>query len=432
MPPTITTIVGSVRRRPRGWYVVATIVALAVVVEIPLVAYILTRDDGAPVAAQTKGASSASQAATTLPPHPMAGHFKPDDTTLAGCSEQTCYEQAYGNIAYRQGPKAALALVEKQYAGGADPSCHRIVHMIGAAALTRNKGNVARTFAQGASTCWSGYYHGVLIRAFADVKSFNADTLAAKSRALCSSRQVGGSSWLSYQCLHGLGHGLMITTGYQLPLSLDVCRRLATTWARTSCKGGVFMENFVTSMGGQSPWVRDSDPLYPCDWVGERDKYTCYQQAATRIIRVVGLDWQKIAQACAEAESTWRDTCFGSFGQNASVQNFRKPEKIVATCGIARPYSGEQECIRYAAMDIAGTYESGKQAASLCDLSGAELRGGCYEAIGHMLRYLRNTNAHRRAACRALTSDQRHVDRCIAGTSKTTGISGLTGGPVAR
>ena len=410
----------------RGWHVVVLIVVLAVVVEIPLVAYILTRDDDSSVAVETNGDAS-TEASSTLPPHPMAGNFKPDDTELADCTEQMCNEQAYGNIAYRQGPKAALALVEEQFAGGADPNCHRIVHMIGAAALARNDGNVARTFAEGGSTCWSGYYHGVLERAFVGVESFDADSLGAKSRALCSDRQVRASSWLSYQCLHGLGHGLMITTGYRLPLSLDVCRRLATDWDRTSCKGGVFMENFVTSYGGQSPWVRDGDPLYPCDWVAEGDKYTCYQQATTRIIRVVGLDWEKIAQTCAGAEPNWIDTCFGSFGQNASVQGFRKPEAIVATCSVARPYGGEQECLRYAAMDIAGTYSGGKEAAALCEMSAVDLRGDCYEAIGQMLRYLRSTNAERRTECRALTSDERHVSRCIAGTAKTATIPGLTG-----
>jgi hypothetical protein len=414
------------RARLKGWHWVALIVALALLVEIPLVAYILTRDDEPSFAIETD-TDAFGGATDTLPLHPMAGNFEPDDTTIADCTQQTCYEQAYGNISFREGPKAALALVEKQYAGGADPNCHRIVHVIGAAALTRNDGNVARTFAEGSSTCWSGYYHGVLERAFLKVESFDADTLGAKSRSLCADRQVRASSWLSYQCLHGLGHGLMITTGYRLPLSLDVCRRLATDWDRTSCKGGVFMENFVTSYGGQSPWVRDDDPLFPCDWVAEGDKYTCYQQATTRIIRVVGLDWEKIAQTCAGAEPNWIDTCFGSFGQNASVQGFRKPEAIVATCSVARPYGGEQECLRYAAMDIAGTYSGGKEAAALCEMSAVDLRGDCYEAIGQMLRYLRSTNAERRTECRALTSDERHVSRCISGTTKTATIPGLTG-----
>lgn len=411
------------RGRLRGWHVVLLIVVLAVLVEIPLVAYILTRDDAAPVAVETNG-DPPGAASSTLPLHPVAVKFKPDDTTIADCAEQSCYEQAYGNIAYSQGPKPALALLERESAGGADPNCHRITHMIGAAALTRNRGNVAKTFAEGSSTCWSGYYHGILVRAFQDVHTFDADTLGTKSRRLCAARQVRDSSWLSYQCLHGLGHGLMITTGYRLPLSLDVCRRLKTAWDRTSCKGGVFMENFVTSFGGQSPWVRDDDPLYPCDWVDEGDKYTCYQQATTRIIRVVGLDWEQIAQTCSGAESDWVDTCFGSFGQNASVQGFRKPERIVATCAITRPYGGEQECIRYAAMDVAGTYSGGKEAAVVCDMSAAELRGGCYQAIGHMLRYLRSTKAARRAECRALTADGRLVSRCIAGTIETAPIPG--------
>ena len=55
----------------------------------------------------------------------------------------------------------------------------------------------------------------------------------------------------------------MITTGSQLPLSLNVCRRLEGAWEQTACKGGVFMENFITSYGGQSPYVRDDDPCTP-------------------------------------------------------------------------------------------------------------------------------------------------------------------------
>ncbi len=406
-----------------GRRVLFLVVALGILVEIPLAFYVLGRDGSGQAVVRTQ--PSLGGASTTLPLHPVAGNFKPDDKKLVDCSEQTCYEQAYGNLAYYEGPKAAFILLEKQYAGGADPSCHRVVHAIGAAALARNKGNVARTFAAGSSTCWSGYYHGVLERAFVDVKSYDPETLGAKSRGLCSDRQVRASSWLSYQCLHGLGHGLMITTGYQLPLSLKVCKRLGSAWDRTWCKGGVFMENILTSYGGQSPWVKDDDPLYPCNWVAREDKYTCYQQATTRIIRVVGLDWDKIAQTCADVEDDWVVTCFGSFGQNASVVGVRKPRRILKTCAVTRPYGGEAECIRYAAMDIAGTYSGGEEAAVLCDGSRPGLRGRCYEAIGLMLRHLRTTKAERRAECGSITSVPRYVAQCIRGTTRKSTIPGL-------
>jgi len=407
-------------------HLVILIVTLGIALEIPLVVYILSRDSGATAMTVTTPQNNLGGVASTLPLHPVAGKFKPDDTKLSDCSEQTCFEQAYGNISYYQGPKAAFALIAKQYAGGADPSCHRVVHMVGAAALARNHDNVAKTFAEGSSLCWSGYYHGVLERAFLDVKSYDAKSLGAKSRSLCSDKQVRASSWLTYQCLHGLGHGLMITTGLQLPLSLDVCRELNGLWEQTSCKGGVFMENFITSYGGQSPYVRDDDPLYPCDWVAEIDKYTCYQQATTRIIRVVGLDWDKIAAICAQAERKWITTCFGSFGQNVSVNNSRDPDKIIPTCAVARKYGGERECIRYAAMDIAGTYSGGKEAAVLCDNASAPLRGSCFEAIGRMLRHLRSTVSQRQDECRRLTANASYIAQCVSGSTKTSSIPGLT------
>lgn len=403
---------------------VIAILAVGALIEIPLLLYFLgSRSDGGVITVQA-GATTPAQIGT-LNPHPIAGRFRPDDTKLADCSDQRCFEQAFGNIAYYQGPKVAMGLVAKQYAGGADPSCHRVVHMVGAASLARFKGNIARTFAAGSSLCWSGYYHGVLERAFRNVTSFDAKSLGAKARSLCRSAQVSAHSWLAYQCLHGLGHGLMITTAYQLPLSLKVCKELGTAWDQTSCKGGVFMENILTSYGGKSPWVRDNDPVFPCDWVAREDKYTCYQQVTTRMIRVFGVNWKRMAQVCARVEREWIATCFGSFGQNASVLASRDPQRTAKTCAIARAYGGEAACFRYAAEDIAGTYSGGKRAAVLCNIAPQNVRGPCYRGIGLLLRYLRPTQARRTAECKSITRDRLYVAQCLLGTRKTTSIPGL-------
>ena len=82
------------------------------------------------------------------------------------------------------------------------------------------------------------------------------------------------------------------------------------------------MENILTSYGGQSPWVRNDDPVYPCNWVARADKYSCYQQATTRIIRVIGVDWEQTRRDLRWVEAGFVKTCFGSFGQNASVVAF--------------------------------------------------------------------------------------------------------------
>src|SRR5919106_982668 len=66
----------------------------------------------------------APKIAETLPLHPVAGGFKPDRTKLADCDGPRCVEQAFGNIAYYQGPQRALAAFDARYGDFSDPSCH--------------------------------------------------------------------------------------------------------------------------------------------------------------------------------------------------------------------------------------------------------------------------------------------------------------------
>src|SRR5262249_37312667 len=162
---------------------------------------------------------------------------------------------AFGNIAYREGPKPALALASKLYDNGADPACHRVSHFIGAASLVRFHGNVARALAAGNATCWSGYYHGILERALLRPKSTEPAALAAVARPLCADHTL--RPIVLYGCLHGLGHGLMIATGLSLPTSLAVCARLDRWWDRDACRGGVFMENLSSSYGFHSVYLKD-------------------------------------------------------------------------------------------------------------------------------------------------------------------------------
>ena len=48
-------------------------------------------------------------------PHPVAGNFRPDGTKVAECGAkgERCYEQTFGNLAYRGGPKQAMAFVDR-------------------------------------------------------------------------------------------------------------------------------------------------------------------------------------------------------------------------------------------------------------------------------------------------------------------------------
>jgi hypothetical protein len=360
--------------------------------------------DGGPGTASAAPAQPKPALRPALNQHPAAGHYKPDRTTLGSCHDQRCWEQAFGNLAYYRGPKVALARFEAAMRSipAVEAGCHRIAHSIGAASLAHFKGNVPAAFARGSSTCWSGYYHGILSYAFTGATT--KAQLARIARRVCESRLVRSTTFLAYQCVHGLGHGLMLQTGYNLPLSLSICDALATSWDRTSCTGGVFMENvngaINTAYGFRTPWVRDDDLVYPCDAVAGRHKLYCYLMVTSRILAANGYDWRATARICHGVERAWVATCFQSYGRDASGSSDHDIARILSLCRIAG--SGRGDCLYGAARDLTSNDAGGRRAARLCGEAPAAERGRCVYGIGTILGGLSETADGRRALCRVV------------------------------
>jgi mono/diheme cytochrome c family protein len=333
---------------------------------------------------------------------PAAAEFEPDDTTLESCGgDGACLEQAYGNIAFSEGPRAALRRFERAIAkpGPVESNCHRIAHTIGAASLTRAEGDVGAAFAAGSAVCWSGYYHGVVERGFAGVGD---DRLTEAARRMCSDATLrSGPTFTLYQCVHGLGHGLMIHTSYDLPKSLATCDRLEQSWDQTACTGGVFMENISSSYGIQSKWLRADDLLYPCRTVAERHKLYCYLMVTSRILPAVDYDFAETSQLCRTSEPRWVATCFQSLGRDASGNSRQNPVRILELCSTAGSMTGE--CIYGAARDMASNYAGGREAAVLCRQAPVGLRPRCFEGIGTILGDLSRSREAALSGCAEIT-----------------------------
>ena len=255
--------------------------------------------------------------------------------------------------------------------------------MIGSAALARYEGNVAKAFAAGSASCWSGYYHGILSHAFTDVE---LNELGPASRGLCDDEEIRRTDYLAYQCVHGLGHGLMIYTSYNLPLALETCDELATDWDQSSCSGGVFMENVTPSLGATTQWVKDDDPVYPCNFVAKRHKYYCYLMVTSRILALNGYDWEDTAATCRGVEKNWVSICFQSYGRDASGSTRQDPAEIVRLCGLAARWASD--CIYGAARDVTSNDANATRSREVCEAADGSLKDVCYDGIGTILRGL--------------------------------------------
>ncbi len=341
--------------------------------------------------------------------------FEPDSTTIASCrrsGKPFCYRQAFGDIAFKEGPQKALALLatDDRTMEQVHADCHQIAHWVGHAGLAHYKGNAADALAHGGMTCNSGYYHGVIERSFSGLPR---GAVISKARQLCTSPAVTKETFLLYQCVHGLGHGLMIYSGYDLPWSLRACHRLQDDFDRVSCTGGVFMQNLMPGMG-TSRYLRASDPIYPCNTVATRDKVYCYLMVTSRILSLDGYSWRKTATWCHRSEHGWVATCFQSFGRDASGFTQYHPERTIRLCKLAG--KDADECMYGAARDYGNNYAGGKEAAHLCNLGPARYRGYCYEGVGTILGAMHALGAERRAACAEVTPRKYRRD-CYRGAA---------------
>lgn len=351
------------------------------------------------------GAGNASGKAVAKP-------FEPDSKRLADCKDGNfeCLEQAFGNMTFNDGPKPALTRLQSLITSNTDVAadCHRIAHRMGSAALTRFKDNVAPAFIAGTPVCASGYYHGIIERAFLGQPT---DELAVIARQLCSDPQISAQRFLSYQCIHGLGHGLMIYTGYDLPGSLKTCDSLRSGFDRVSCSGGVFMENFNSSYGVTSKYLRKNDPIYPCNDVAERHKLYCYLLVTANILRVTNYDQRKTADACRRSEPAWVGTCYESFGRDVSGIAGKDAGKALASCRLAR--SNEGDCLYGVAREIVNADAAGRRGAHFCSRAPARYRERCYSGVGSVLASLEPTTTRLRAACREVSG--RYLHGCLRG-----------------
>jgi mono/diheme cytochrome c family protein len=347
----------------------------------------------------------------------VAAQFEPDDTTIEDCNdspENKCYEQAFANIAYEKGPKESLRQFDEaiKTPGPIEANCHRIVHAIGAGGLAHFDGDVGEAFVAGSPSCTSGYYHGILERAFLGIEE---QELGSASRQFCAGPKIRTSEFIAYQCVHGLGHGLMIYTGYDLPISLRTCDKLANEWDQRSCTGGVFMENLQTTYGAQSRWLKNDDLLYPCNSVARRHKYYCYDLASSRILQATGYDWSQAVKLCKKADRGFVATCYQGMGREASGQTRLDPVRIIQICKRAGDMANE--CLLGASKDMTYTDVSARRAKVLCNTAPPKTRDYCWSGIGAILGSFDARTAKRKAACDNATPSPRYRRACYGGAA---------------
>jgi hypothetical protein len=298
-----------------------------------------------------------------------------------GREDFPCYDVFYNNLVLQYGVPAAFADLKQRYESTASVrgECHQITHAIGHAGA-KLAGGVGAAFALGDPVCWSGYYHGVMESILTEV---GEEALPEKLNDVCST--IPGKSTYAfgyYNCVHGLGHGVMKVYKDDIPKSLAACDTLEGEWEQSSCAGGVFMENImIEDRGGVSDYLKKDDPVYPCNAVEEKYKPDCYLMQTSYMLRVFDEDFTKVFATCDEVEIAHRGTCYQSVGRDASGRSISNAEQTKATCMLGKDTFAQENCVVGAVKDFVSYFHSDTEARELCSMLRPDLGAVCENVL---------------------------------------------------
>lgn len=298
----------------------------------------------------------------TTPKEPVATGV----CTGSNSSNFDCYEKHYVTLVKEKGIKAAFDDLKARYKGNGYvvSQCHPITHVIGREAALKFA-TPGEAYTQGDGLCWSGYYHGVL-ETF--LEKVGRENLPREIDHICDG--IEGKERYSfdyYNCVHGLGHGVMTITNTELFQSLEYCDLLTGDWEQKSCGSGVFMENvIVDNLNHFTKYLKPEEPLYPCTAVAWKYKETCYLMQTSYVLKVNGGNFPDTFAWCRKAESAYRATCFQSLGRDVSGRTSSNAVESKRLCLLGEDYFKRSNCVIGAVKDFISYFHSDKEAKVFC------------------------------------------------------------------
>jgi hypothetical protein len=359
---------------------------------------------------------------------------------LLGKSRRSCYEDFLLDLVHRD--QVRLAMGALAVLGSRDPQIrrygHDYSHVIGINAWNPAK-DIGAVYLQCNELFQSGCYHGVIQAFFA-----YHGTDSVRVVGLCRDTPgISGNGWLRFQCVHGIGHGLVQTYTMNLPHALAGCDMLGNAWDSESCYGGAFME-FIVGGRGQShhphpvakpgdsmpgmdhdhaamvadTWPafkarRPTDQLYPCSVLGDRYQRACYQMQAGLIAEVTGLDFARVAAVCDTAPEAWRKACYQGIGTYVSGVTARDPSESIRMCSLGAPRY-RPWCFVGLVKNFVDVTANTDDGIALCRQLGArDIALSCYNAVGEEASVLYPSMDRRIVAC--AKAESQYVDACRFG-----------------
>lgn len=224
------------------------------------------------------------------------------------------------------------------------------------------------------------------------------------------------------QCTHAVGHGFLAFKDYKdLVGALKLCdemQKTITDMPSFSCYDGVFMENIwgVHDDGKPSPyrWVKDNDPLYPCDDKRIDPKYLlgCWSNQPSLMFQQSRGDLAKVGQECLAVKQTdLQKMCFNGLSRQINPLTDGSAAKVFQLCNFL-PTPWNNYCVT---INANAYYSVGDRVVpfEICNQATEPTRTDCYNNLAGIIKYSSKTPAEAQSLCKKI-EDPTWQSRCLS------------------
>lgn len=251
-------------------------------------------------------------------------------------------------------------------------------------------------------------------------------------------KQAPGGKGAYTMCFHGLGHGVLAYTGYNLERAVGMCQKVGTKEYQNreyiECVGGTIME-MIGGVHDRTVWEQQvgnyfkaADPLYPCDapFMPREVQPICYVHLTPHLFQAAGADLGRLSaeffgaafRACDALpadDQQLRSACYGGFGKEfvviaqgkdvRDIGSMQAPQLTTVRnwCAEAGNAAGEQYCNSYALSSLFWGGENNPNASfTFCEIAEGESKNACYEQLSSHIGYYLSGSDQRETLCARL------------------------------
>lgn len=225
---------------------------------------------------------------------------------------RTCLAPYFQSIVESASVSQALSIAKDLRQDGYIDDCHFIAHDIGHFAYEK-EGDLGRALGSCTNSCVSGCYHGAT-EEYLHTHYTDEQTLKGSLPVICS--PVSGTQKYA-ECMHGIGHGLMIFFASNVRKSLEYCSYLPSDLhAANGCNDGVFMEYISDYLGRYhgEQLAEACNTNIPSEY-----KHDCLSDLGEGLMLHFGHDQERSLLSCAQLSKEDGTECISGVTQEAKT-----------------------------------------------------------------------------------------------------------------